>query len=135
MSGAMRKMGVYLGLLEDTDGYDDDDDDELRRARSSRAEPRRRATSRAGAAVANLAERRRAASAEAGRRRPRSPPMSRITTLHPRTYNEARTDRRELPRRHAGDHEPLRDGRHRRQASRRLRRRPGLRGARHASSG
>ncbi len=24
MSGAMRKMGVYLGLLEDTDRYDDE---------------------------------------------------------------------------------------------------------------
>ena len=24
MSGAMRKMGVYLGLLEDTDRFDDE---------------------------------------------------------------------------------------------------------------
>ena len=32
MAGAMRKVGVYLGLLEDTDRYEDDyyaEDDEL----------------------------------------------------------------------------------------------------------
>ena len=28
MAGAMRKMGVYLGLVEDDDRYDDDDYDE-----------------------------------------------------------------------------------------------------------
>ena len=32
MSGAMRKIGVYLGLLEDTDRYDDEYDERVRRA-------------------------------------------------------------------------------------------------------
>ncbi|MCU1347017.1 MAG: sepF [Acidobacteria bacterium] len=78
MSGAMRKMGVYLGLLEDADGeYVDNDasyDEPTRRTEPSRA-------------VANLAERRRPAPAAPARA---ATPLSRITTLHPRTYNEAR---------------------------------------------
>ena len=49
MAGAMRKVGVYLGLVEDADRYDDEyDDQELEQ-------------------------------------------LARIITLHPRTYNEART--------------------------------------------
>ncbi len=87
MSGAMRKIGEYLGLLEDTGRYDDELDEDLyeRTAVGQSApvlrEPRQ-------ASVADLAE----------RRRPTAVPMrgsvaelSRITTLHPRTYNEART--------------------------------------------
>jgi cell division inhibitor SepF len=81
MSGAMRKMGVYLGLLEDVDGeYADADMDYDEPARRSDVEPAR--------PVANLSERRRAAPAP--RPAPAVAPMSRITTLHPRTYNEAR---------------------------------------------
>jgi len=87
---AMRKMGVYLGLLEDADGdYADPEaefDEPVRRA-----EPR---TEREPARpVANLAERRRPASVNetpAARAATTVAPMSRITTLHPRTYNEAR---------------------------------------------
>ncbi|MCW2854792.1 MAG: hypothetical protein JWR52_407 [Marmoricola sp.] len=81
MSGAMRKMGVYLGLLEDADG----DYAELDNAYDERQpEPAR-------AAVANISERRRPAAAPAPQPAPRaSAPLSRITTLHPRTYNEAR---------------------------------------------
>jgi cell division inhibitor SepF len=86
MGSAMRKMGVYLGLLEDTERYDDDYYDEYdeqparREARADRVEPARPAP------VADLSE----------RRRPQGPAsvvaeLSRITTLHPRTYNEART--------------------------------------------
>ncbi|MGH3497489.1 MAG: cell division protein SepF [Nocardioidaceae bacterium] len=87
MAGAMRKVGVYLGLLEDTDRFDDDYDeqdyDEPDRERSVhpvREEPAR---------VANLSERRRTTEG-----RPvavRTAEAARITTLHPRTYNEART--------------------------------------------
>ena len=100
MSGAMRKIGEYLGLLEDTGRYDD----VRRRATTSRtsaasAAPARRprAAEPRRAPVADLAERRRTA---AGTRPPRAvvAELSRITTLHPRTYNEARVDRRELPR-------------------------------------
>ncbi len=93
MSGAMRRIGEYLGLLEDTGRYDDEygsyDEYETQetapvaaRKRESRPAPvsdlseRRRATVPAGGpsgAVGTVAE------------------LSRITTLHPRTYNEART--------------------------------------------
>ncbi len=81
MSGAMRKIGEYLGLLEDTGRYDDYDDyaDESS-TRPAREEPRT-------ASVASISE----------RRRPTPVPpahtvaeLSRIITLHPRTYHEAR---------------------------------------------
>ena len=84
MSGAMRKMGVYLGLLEDTDRFEDDyghgEYDERPHARGP--EPDQAEASRP-TPVANLAERRRPTAVVAE--------LSRITTLHPRTYNEART--------------------------------------------
>jgi cell division inhibitor SepF len=89
MSGAMRKMGVYLGLLEDTERFDDeyasyDEPDE--RAPRRDVEPERVETARP-TPVANLAERRRPAAGPTGV----VAELSRITTLHPRTYNEART--------------------------------------------
>ena len=84
MGSAMRKMGVYLGLLEDTERYEDEYYDEYD-DQPSRQPERREARP---APVANLAE----------HRRPHPAPsvgvvaeLSRITTLHPRTYNEART--------------------------------------------
>ncbi|MBB6626335.1 cell division protein SepF [Nocardioides sp. KIGAM211] len=90
MSGSMRKIGEYLGLLEDTGRYDDeyDGDDETQdvpavaptgRAPRSR-EPR-------PAPVSDLSERRRPAPGPTGV----VAELSKITTLHPRTYNEART--------------------------------------------
>jgi cell division inhibitor SepF len=82
MAGAMRKMGVYLGLLEDTDRYDDEYDEHEPETRDADRRPVRAVPSGSSAApVAHLSEHRRASAAE----------MSRITTLHPRTYNEART--------------------------------------------
>lgn len=84
MAGAMRKVGVYLGLLEDTDRYEDDyyadDDPEQVDERANR--PVRAVRDDGPATVASLAERRRPSQASE---------LSRITTLHPRTYNEART--------------------------------------------
>ena len=87
---AMRKMGVYLGLLEDADGEYADPEAEF-------DEPARRAEARVeretARPVANLAERRRPATVHetpAARAATTVAPMSRITTLHPRTYNEAR---------------------------------------------
>lgn len=84
MGSAMRKMGVYLGLLEDTERYDDDyyddsDDSDQRPRPDEAARP---------APVANISERRRPTPAQ-----PQGTvaELSRITTLHPRTYNEART--------------------------------------------
>jgi cell division inhibitor SepF len=90
MSGAMRKMGVYLGLLEDGDRYDDDYFDDEQDA--AVPEPRARQTDAHGATVAQLAERRRPAGAagSAVASGPRVAELSRITTLHPTTYNEAR---------------------------------------------
>ncbi|MBA2445768.1 MAG: cell division protein SepF [Nocardioidaceae bacterium] len=90
MAGAMRKMGVYLGLVEGDDRYEEDyqsDDDGTANtgstavgapSRTVKAVPADRPTS-----VASLSERRPAASVVTE--------LSRITTLHPRNYNEART--------------------------------------------
>ena len=87
MAGAMRKVGVYLGLVEDTDRYEDDFDDdsydEHERARETR--PVRAVRQESDGAVTSIAERRRSTTA------PVTTELSRITTLHPRTYNEART--------------------------------------------
>jgi cell division inhibitor SepF len=85
MAGAMRKMAVYLGLVEDEDHYDEYDEgyDEAVPPAGSHVQPAHAPLSRAAAPVAPL----RAASLAA-------PPLVegyRITTLHPRTYNEART--------------------------------------------
>ena len=90
MSGAMRKIGEYLGLLEDTGQYDDHDDVETtthqaveQRSGSTRA---RIAPAANPAPVSDLAERRRPVSVQPGT----VAELSRITTLHPRNYNEAR---------------------------------------------
>lgn len=81
MSSAMRKMGVYLGLLEDTGRYDEEYFDEYDGRGAADVEPARPTP------VANIAERRRPHPGAA----PVVAELSRITTLHPRTYNEART--------------------------------------------
>ena len=96
MSGAMRKMGVYLGLLEDTDRFDEGygsvaEYDENGRGQSSDAA---RNESARPAAVSNISERRRPTGGPAGGANAAPgvvAELSRITTLHPRTYNEART--------------------------------------------
>jgi cell division inhibitor SepF len=87
-------MGVYLGLLEDADGDYIDADQQY--AEQQYDEPVRRAEPAESARpVANLAERRRPAAPAQRAAAPGVPttsvaPLSRITTLHPRTYNEAR---------------------------------------------
>ncbi|MFC0041961.1 cell division protein SepF [Actinomadura rayongensis] len=96
MASAMRKMAVYLGLVEDDrygDYYDDDVyDDEADAAAGRRPgeEPGGQLT-RADDAVDRdhhvpATERRPVALYESG-----TTDLARITTLHPRTYNEART--------------------------------------------
>lgn len=91
MAGAMRKMAVYLGLVEDPDHYADyavdedgypleDEHDLDERDRRAGYEPVERPAEQM-ATVSSLPERRPA---------PRTD-LSRITTLTPRTYNEART--------------------------------------------
>jgi cell division inhibitor SepF len=77
MAGALKKTMVYLGLAEDELGYDEYDeagyDDQEPAGRESRAAvtpmPQRAHLSR----VSSAGE------------------LSRITTIHPRTYNEAKT--------------------------------------------
>jgi cell division inhibitor SepF len=92
MSGAMRKIGEYLGLLEDTGVYDDEYDEHgyPEQPAPAPAPARRTAVAVQGepAPVADLAQRRRSStpSPAAG-----VAELSMITTLHPRTYNEART--------------------------------------------
>lgn len=103
MAGAMRKVAVYLGLVEDRDRYDDEYaedyeeeayaeeyDDAVEEPEERVPERRERAPERERehtATVASLADRRPVAAVR------RAPAMreARITTLHPRTYNEART--------------------------------------------
>jgi cell division inhibitor SepF len=99
MAGAMRKMGVYLGLVEDgvepIDEYDEYDDYEA-------PAPRREvATDRADhtRTLQPVREERypSAAAPQTQPRTPRSEPRHetldsyKITTLHPRNYNDART--------------------------------------------
>jgi len=90
MAGAMRKVGEYLGLVEQADGFDEDLDEHPDAAEvgGGRNEPQPRPVRAVPdesdpKEVAHLDERRRS--------NPKTPtPLSRITTLHPTTYNEAR---------------------------------------------
>ena len=76
---AMRKIGEYLGLLEDTGVYDDEYDDQ---GYAETEDPRQQPTRRAPVP----------AKAQASKAQPAPvAELSMITTLHPRTYNEART--------------------------------------------
>jgi len=86
MSGAMRRIGEYLGLLEDT-RYDDYDGDDTADNTPAMSSSRAAQAGAARASVSDLAERRRPAAGPTGV----VAELSRITTLHPRTYNEART--------------------------------------------
>ncbi|GAB3695928.1 cell division protein SepF [Nocardiopsis oceani] len=102
MAGAMRKMAVYLGLVEDdrydhryADEYDefDDFDDGVDEQRDRDADTLRGEETR-GEAVTDTGdylgtgERRGATATKASAS---MADLARITTLHPRTYNEART--------------------------------------------
>src|SRR6266700_4087257 len=88
MASAMRKMAVYLGLVEDDrrygDGYDtyEEYDDYDESADAVEDDPQQRTEYAAAAYVIDH------------RIEPVPPQqveLARITTLHPRTYNEART--------------------------------------------
>ena len=103
MAGALRKTMVYLGLAEDDDRYDDDVYDEYEDDSSARrdarhdqphgAHPAREHAVReqgyreTGAHVTQMPQR------PLARVVPSSPveELQRITTIHPRTYNEAKT--------------------------------------------
>ncbi|MFC7497538.1 MULTISPECIES: cell division protein SepF [unclassified Nocardioides] len=91
MSGAMRRIGEYLGLLEDTGRYDDEyaSYEEYDTTETAPVAARKRETR--PAPVSDLAERRRTTAPAASGPTGVVAELSRITTLHPRTYNEART--------------------------------------------
>jgi cell division inhibitor SepF len=105
MAGSLRKMAVYLGLVED-DSYEDFDDyEETRRdvrgrdRRSSRAEPEEdRYEPRSVRPIPEPRAVRTFRSDATPDRRPSVAPMadrrpvdiSRIETVHPRSYNDAR---------------------------------------------
>ena len=103
MSGAMRRIGEYLGLLEDTGRYDDEygdygDYDDAHDPRYAETGPvavakpsRRELRESRQATVADLDERRRPGGGQIASVGSTVAELSRITTLHPRTYNEART--------------------------------------------
>ena len=84
MAGAMRKVGVYLGLVEDADRFDDEYDDQELEPERRETRPVRSVRTTDEAPVTQLVTRRRVPEV------PRSE-IARIITLHPRTYNEART--------------------------------------------
>lgn len=100
MAGAMRKMGVYLGLLADAEGeYAADQEPGAGNSFDSTAgEPTQATVVQRARPVSDLNERRRQPARGANQSgtqtggQPTSAvaPLSRITTLHPRTYNEAR---------------------------------------------
>ncbi len=105
MAGAMRKVGEYLGLVEqaDFDEWDDDPAPEpAQRDRARRSQRAERPTPSTPATVASIEDRRPApVSAERPARKPQ-PPMeqprveqssvlARIETVTPRTYNDARS--------------------------------------------
>ncbi len=93
MAGAMRKMAVYLGLVEDgqhedyavdEDGYPIDDYDMSEHDYEPEVTPTPAVQRRDQASMATVSD--------LSQRRPAPrPDLSRITTLTPRTYNEART--------------------------------------------
>ena len=128
MAGAMRKMALYLGLVEDEDrygAYDDDYDEredsrdgrvaqdlrdpreakdgregrdpqEARDARDARTDLRERASRSAASPVGEVAVAGRGSVATMPVRRSAAgatqmSEVNRITTIHPRTYNEAKT--------------------------------------------
>jgi cell division inhibitor SepF len=96
MASAMRKMAVYLGLVEDDHGYDDQygdeygADDEYEEYGPGQPGPDERPEVRPAEYAVNGYDNGRAAR-EAAIAQPQTTDLTRITTLHPRTYNEART--------------------------------------------
>ena len=94
MAGAMRKVGEYLGLVEQAD-FDDDFDEEISTPVPVKREPDRRPAVVRPTTVSSIDEHRRGErNTEYGRSSQSSEPSSdlyRIETVTPRTYNDART--------------------------------------------
>ena len=86
MAGARRKVGEYLGLVEQAD-FDDEFDDDIEPSVPISRQP---AVVRTAAPVANIDERRQT-ERRPERRPSNSSDLQRIETVTPRTYNDART--------------------------------------------
>jgi cell division inhibitor SepF len=84
----MRKVGEYLGLVEQAD-FDDDFDDEPSMPVPVKREPERRPAVVRPTTVSNIEEHRRAPRSSA--QSEASSDLYRIETVTPRTYNDART--------------------------------------------
>ena len=99
MAGAIHKMAVYLGLVEDDVAYDDeydsyeeeydpssfeDEDGALPDLARGQAPPARNGHRPSASSAAPVEPPQPAVA-------PQTADLTRITTLHPRTYNEART--------------------------------------------
>jgi cell division inhibitor SepF len=95
VAGAMRKMGVYLGLVEDDDRREIAEYEEYDEYAEAEVVPVRRVS--AGRGWEDAEPRAAMPAPHEGYREPayrdvvEEPISHRITTLHPRTYNEART--------------------------------------------
>ncbi|XVX21618.1 cell division protein SepF [Actinomycetota bacterium] len=91
MAGALRKTMVYLGLAEEDDEYYDgeytDEPDQTRQQASRPVAGATAAREHTGAEVTHLPARPTVAAVVND---PEPSAMSRITTIHPRTYNEAK---------------------------------------------
>jgi cell division inhibitor SepF len=92
MASAMRKMAVYLGLVEDDHRYSDKYDSYEEYEDYDEQQPRADVPEEADARAARDDY----GGYQAAEWRPEQVPqtttdLARITTLHPRTYNEART--------------------------------------------
>ncbi len=93
MAGSMRKMAVYLGLVEDETDLYEYDQDEYGYAQDETARPDVRPEPRASTRSLQPVREERAAPSPRPAAVAIEPDLDsyRITTLHPRTYNDART--------------------------------------------
>lgn len=95
MAGRLRSWGTYLGLIDDEDEYFDDEYDAAESRGGRYVEPEEPPNSPVAVRPRRSAPAPVAAVREPAREAPRAPAAStdpyRITTLTPRTYNEART--------------------------------------------
>jgi len=89
MAGAMHKMAVYLGLVEDDRRYDDGYDS-YEEYTEYEEQPEELPSEPAGQANLLAGDMGTAAASPAATAM-QATDLTRITTLHPRTYNEART--------------------------------------------
>lgn len=89
MAGAMRKVGEYLGLVEQAD-FDDEFDDDIDEPAPARQTPARQPAVVRPSPVSSIDDHRRP-ERRPERRASTASDLARIETVTPRTYNDART--------------------------------------------